>query len=239
MVVKRVLYDEKAAYPDDYITIISSGGIEQRLYLRMAIANLNDLKIRIKEADKAFAHGSYAYGDGKIESRKMKLSCHIRGKNQQEHDYQYNELVRLLTQRDYSLRMARDDREYHVAGLMEIKQKWIKGFKWLWSDIDITLMLTDPFIYAAADTKVKTIFTEAQTDTLISFYNESSIDVPLVLEFKPLEGTPMDNIKLTHVESGEQMWLTDALLSYPRSVRIDGNRGTVPVSYTHLRAHET
>lgn len=86
MTFKRAKYEEKTAYPNEYITVVSAAGVEQRQYLRVAISNINDIKMRIKEADKAYAHGSYAYGDGKIESRKMKLSCHIRGENQADHD---------------------------------------------------------------------------------------------------------------------------------------------------------
>lgn len=227
MAFKRVLYDYKTAYPDDYITVVSASGVVQRLYLRIAVDNVNDLKMRIKEADKAFAHGSYAYGDGKVESRKLKLSCHIRGRDQRDHDRQYNELIGLLAQRDYSLRLARSDREYHIAGLTDIKQKWIKGFKWIWSDVDITLLLTDPFVYATADAVQNIEFGEAQTDAVISLYNDSPIDVPLIIDFSPLEGQPMDNIKIVHADSGEQMQLTDALLSYPHKARVDGNVGTV------------
>ncbi len=182
MAFKRVKYEEKNAYPDEYITVISAAGVEQRQYLRVAISNINDIKMRIKEADKAYAHGSYAYGDGKIESRKMKLSCH---------------------------------------------KKWVKGFKWLWSDIDITLMMTDPFVYATADTVVNIPFTENQTDKVVSLYNDSAIDVPLIFDFIPMADTPMDNVKIMHTDSGEQMQLTDSLLSYPHKARVDGNVGTV------------
>lgn len=227
MVFKRAKYEEKTAYPNEYITVVSAAGVEQRQYLRVAISNINDIKMRIKEADKAYAHGSYAYGDGKIESRKMKLSCHIRGENQADHDRQYNDIINLFAQRNYSLRMARDDREYRIAGLVETKQKWVKGFKWLWSDIDITLMMTDPFVYATADTVVNILFTGNQTDKVVSLYNDSAIDVPLIFDFIPMADTPMDNVKIVHTDSGEQMQLTDALLSYPHKVRIDGNVGTV------------
>lgn len=54
MAVKRVLYDHKTAYPDDYITVVSATGVMQRLYLRIGVDNVNDLKMRIKEADKSF-----------------------------------------------------------------------------------------------------------------------------------------------------------------------------------------
>ena len=227
MAFKRVLYDEKKAYPDEYLTFTSSIGVEQRLYIRTAAANVNDISIRLKEADKAFAHGSYAYGDGKIESRKLKLSFPIKGADQRDHVRRYNELLQLFSQRDYSLRLAREDREYRVAGLVDVKQKWLRGFKWIWSDIDITLMLTDPFIYALSDTTIKKVFTSAQESAAIHVYNDSSIDVPLILEFTPVEGETMDNVKLMHVESGEQLLLSDSLLSYPRKAKIDGTRGTV------------
>jgi hypothetical protein len=157
----------------------------------------------------------------------MKLSCHIRGENQADHDRQYNDIINLFAQRNYSLRMARDDREYRIAGLVETKQKWVKGFKWLWSDIDITLMMTDPFVYATADTVVNILFTGNQTDKVVSLYNDSAIDVPLIFDFIPMADTPMDNVKIMHTDSGEQMQLTDSLLSYPHKARVDGNVGTV------------
>ena len=212
MVFKRAKYEEKTAYPNEYITVVSAAGVEQRQYLRVAISNINDIKMRIKEADKAYAHGSYVYGDGE---------------NQADHDRQYNNIINLFAQRNYSLRMVRDDREYHIAGMVETKQKWVKGFKWLWSDIDITLMMTDPFVYATADTVVNIPFTENQTDKVVSLYNDSAIDVPLIFDFIPMADTPMDNVKIMHTDSGEQMQLTDSLLSYPHKARVDGNVGTV------------
>ncbi|CAK7058667.1 MAG: hypothetical protein MORG_03726 [Morganella sp. (in: enterobacteria)] len=74
--VLKAKYEEKRIPTN--ISLSSAAGVEQRQYLRSHI-NINDIKMRIKEADKAYAHGSYAYGDGKI-NRKMKLSCHSRRK---------------------------------------------------------------------------------------------------------------------------------------------------------------
>lgn len=226
MAFKRALYNEKIAYPDDYITVLSADG-EKTMYIRIAATNINDIKLRIKEADKAYAHGSYVYGDGKIESRKLKLSCHVRAATQCEHDEKCNELLRLLMQRDYILRLARSDREYHVSGVMDVKQKWIKGFQWLWSDIDITLMLADPFVYATGETVITQEFDTPQINTVMQVLNDSPVDVPLTFNFSPKKGIAMDQIKFVHVESGEQMQLSDALLVHPKIARVDGVRGTV------------
>lgn len=227
MVFKRVLYDHKTAYPDDYITVVSATGVTQRLYLRIGVDNINDFKMRIKEADKAFAHGSYACGDGKVESRKIKFSCHIRGRDQIDHDRQYNELISLLAQRDYSLRLARLDREYHIAGLLETKQKWIKGFKWLWSDVDITLMMSDPFTYATNQILIQREFTTEQQETEINFQNPSSVDVPLILTFKPLKGATANSIMLVHSQTGKSMQLRDTLLTSPAVSVVNAETGTV------------
>ena len=60
MVFKRAKYEEKTAYPNEYITVVSAAGVEQRQYLRVAISNINDIKMRIKEADNCLLYTSDA-----------------------------------------------------------------------------------------------------------------------------------------------------------------------------------
>ena len=43
MVFKRAKYEEKTAYPNEYITVVSAAGVEQRQYLRVDISNINDI----------------------------------------------------------------------------------------------------------------------------------------------------------------------------------------------------
>lgn len=224
MTAKRAIYDHKKAHPDEYITVKSSEGAETRLYIRLGIENVNDMKFRIKDADKAFAHGSYAVGDGKVESRKLKLSCHIKGSSQQAHDQEFNELISLLAQRNYSLRLARSDREYRIAGLTDVKQKWIKGFKCKWSDVDITLLLIDPFAYATTPTTLTHL---CWSGTEISIYNPSSIDVPLIFSFTPPEGQSAPDIEISHKESEESFTVKDTLLTSPAIAVVNGETGTV------------
>lgn len=223
--LNRPLYNEKY-YHDDWLEI-KAGAVVRRFYIRYAISNQSDIKMRIKESDKAFAHGSYAYGDGKFESRRLKLSMHVRGRSREEHDCKLNDLLQLFSLRDYELSFSRPDRAYRVAGMTEVKQKFVKGFKWLWSDVDVTLLLTDPFVYCPAPTVKSFVFSESQDGAEISFYTDGSVDTPLSFFFEPGEGSAMSDIRIDHLESGQSFTLQDALLSYPATARIDAYKGTV------------
>ena len=108
-----------------------------------------------------------------------------------------------------------------------MKHKYQKGFKQRWSDIEISLLLADPFRYATASTLRKTVFEELQSGTEISIHSEASVDVPLIFTFRPFEGQSMPDISIVHVESGESFRLRDTLLTAPAAAVVNGETGTV------------
>lgn len=122
----------------------------------------------LKLQDRAFAHGSYAVGDGYVKGRSIKVSFDLKRESEKDHDQIVNEAYQAFAQRDYVLHTGRPDRCFKVAGISKLKHKYQKGFKQRWSDIEISLLLADPFRYATASTLRKTVFEELQSGTEIS-----------------------------------------------------------------------
>ena len=181
----------------------------------------------LKLQDRAFAHGSYAVGDGYVKGRSIKVSFDLKRESEKDHDQIVNEAYQAFAQRDYVLHTGRPDRCFKVAGISKLKHKYQKGFKQRWSDIEISLLLADPFRYATASTLRKTVFEELQSGTEISIHSEASVDVPLIFTFRPFEGQSMPDISIVHVESGESFRLRDTLLTAPATAVVNGETGTV------------
>lgn len=178
----------------------------------------------LKLQDKAFAHGSYAVGDGCVKGRTIKVSFDLKRASEEEHDEIVNEATSAFTQRDYVLYAGRFDRCFRVAGASKIKHKYQKGFKQRWSDIEISLLLAEPFRYATTPTTA-THFCGSGTE--VSIYNPSSIDVPLIFTFAPLEDTTVPSIEITHKESTDTFSVKDTLLTAPAVAVVNGETGTV------------
>lgn len=178
----------------------------------------------LKLQDKAFAHGSYAVGDGCVKGRTIKVSFDLKRASEEEHDEIVNEATAAFTQRDYVLYAGRFDRCFRVAGASKIKHKYQKGFKQRWSDIEISLLLAEPFRYATTPTTA-THFCGSGTE--VSIYNPSSIDVPLIFTFTPLESTTVPSIEITHKESTDAFSVKDTLLTSPAVAVVNGETGTV------------
>ena len=119
---------------------------------------------------------------------------------------------------------GRFDRCFRVAGASKIKHKYQKGFKQRWSDIEISLLLAEPFRYATTPTTA-THFCGSETE--VSIYNPSSIDVPLIFTFTPLENTTVSSIEITHKESADAFSVKDTLLTAPAVAVVNGETGTV------------
>lgn len=181
----------------------------------------------LKLQDKAFAHGSYAVGDGCIKGRTVKVSFDLKEATEKDHDAIVNEALAAFAQRDYVLYAGRQDRCFKVAGISKIKHKYQKGFKQRWSDVEIALLLADPFRYATSATNLALVYEDDQDDAEISLYNQSSVDVPLIFTFAPADGASMPDIKFVHTESGESFILRDTLLTSPAIAVVNGETGTV------------
>lgn len=181
----------------------------------------------LKLQDKAFAHGSNATGDGCIKGRTIKVSFDLKESCEKAHDAVVNDALIAFSQRDYLLYAGRQDRYFRVAGVSKIKHKYQKGFKQRWSDIEIALLLADPFRYSTSSVLRKSVFDEEQEGAEISIYSNASVDVPLIFTFKPFEGQSMPEITIVHAESGESFKLRDTLLTAPALAVVNGETGTV------------
>jgi len=183
------------------------------------------VKMRIKDEAKAYNHGADVVGDGKVESRKIKVGLHVKGETQRDHDRAMNFAYGVFGQRDYELLTGRPDRAYKVAGATEIKGKYIRGYKERWSDIDVTLLLADPFRYARLARVCVFPFEWAQDQTPCYIYNEGNIDTPLKITLAPLATMP--DVVIEHAETGRLMQLRDSLLANPAEIIADTENGTV------------
>lgn len=206
--------------------IIIKNGIQTALPYQYAIS-LESISIRAKSEKRAFAHGGTLSGDGYVDSRKIKISLDIKSDTQVEHDYAVNELLTIFMNKDYKLVNGRMDSYYNVASMESIKQKWQKGFKNRWSDLEIGLLLTDPFRYAVNSTVAVKGSAAADKDGYyhINLFNPGSVDTPLKIKLVPT--SQMSNIEIIHMQSGRQCKLKDSLLIAPHQTVIDSRLGTV------------
>lgn len=210
----------------DYLSV-SKNGKTYELGEAWSLSDSGSYSMRLKVDDRAFAHGGYAVGDGKVKGRTIQVEFNMRGASEIDHDNAVNAAYRYFSQRDYTLRAGRQDRAYHVAGLSKIKHKFQKGFKQRWSNVTVSLLLADPFRYAVAQTVIRKSYAVDQEKGLIIFENLSSIDAPLIWTFAPPEGGTAADIKVIHAESGESFTLKDTLLTAPAVAVVNAEAGTV------------
>lgn len=218
---------QRETFANDGSLVIEKDGRSYMLAGGWKFSDAGTYDFSLKLQDKAFSHGSHATGDGFVKGRTIKLSFDCRCESEQEHDKQVNEAYKAFAQRDYILRLGRSDRYYKVAGISKIKHKYEKGFKQRWSDIEISLLLADPFRYASTATICSKNFDESQEKSEIVIYNNSSVEVPLIFTFKPLQGGSMPDIYLVHKETKENFRMKDTLLTAPAFSVVNGETGTV------------
>ena len=211
--------------PGGQLRIITSTGAIYDLPFAWSLDDAGSFSPRLKLVDRAFAHGSYLQGDGKISGRTIKVGCHIKGDSPQTHDELLNEAYMYFGGTDYKLITGRSDRAYHVAGLSKASAAYVKGYKQRYSEITVSLLLADPFRYATEATLISNTYATAQTGTIITFNNASGVDVPLIFTFYP--AVTMAAITVVHVESQQQFILTDTLLTSPAVGVVNAETGTV------------
>ena len=82
-------------------------------------------------------------------------------------------------------------------------------------DITCCFILT-PFRYDSAESELVTEFATAAKDSQIVISNGGSVETPLTIELIPL--TTMNDVTITHVESGYSMRVADTLLTKPATL---------------------
>lgn len=209
----RAKYNDKVTYP-----LVING---QQLPYRYSLESCADLTVRATASKRGYSHGSTITGDGYIDGKKIKLSFLISGTNQADYDAKLNELLRLFYQQNYTLSVGNG--YYNVSCMSASKAKWIKGYQGLRSDVDITLLLADPFRYA--DDEKQASADVGGENTTINIVNAGSADVPLVVELIPVK--TMADVTINHTDTGRVMRVADTLLTVPAVLTIDTKAGTV------------
>lgn len=112
-----------------------------------------------------------------------------------------------------------------VCIVYSTKEKWIKGFKGRKGEVDITLLLADPFRYANSEAEAEFNYADSVKEAEMFIYSSGSIETPLEIELIPKN--TMNDITITHIESGYSMRITDTLLTKPATLIVDTKAGTV------------
>lgn len=183
------------------------------------------ISIRAKSEKRAFAHGATLSGDGYVDSKKLKISIDVKAETQTDHDLLVNNLLGLFMGRDYKLVNGRMDSYYNVASLDSIKHKYQKGFKNRWSEIEFSLLLTDPFRYAVNENIVTQSFISDSKEVPFLLSNDGSMDTPLLIELIP--SIAMPSVEIKHVQTDNSCKITDSLLTAQKTLKIDSVKGTV------------
>lgn len=217
---QRAVYLEKTGD----LTIIKGDKV-YHLPAGWEISGSGSVEWRNKLEDRAFSHGSSMTGDGKVKGRKIEIEFYVMSPTVKTHEEVVNEAYIYFAQTDYDLYSSREDRLYHVAGIASIKHKYQKGFKGRFSDITVTLLLADPFRYESVASTDTFLFSEMVNAQEIVIDNKGSADTPLIFTFTPENN--MSSITMYHVELEEQMVITDALLTAPATLTVNGKVGTV------------
>ena len=204
---------------------ITKDGVEYKLPAHWGLTDSGSYTFRNKLQSRAFAHGSDAVGDGKIDGRTIQVEFSMEGATEEDHDEVLNEVYTFFGQTDYSLLAGRPDRVYHVACLSKIKHKFENGFKQRRSNITVSLLLADPFRYEVQESKVVFLFPQATVQAEMVLHNLGSVDTPLTFRFIPKDR--MTNLTIWHQEAKEKFTLPDALLVAPKTSIVNGREGTV------------
>lgn len=209
----RAKYNDKVTYP-----LVING---QQLLYRYSLESCADLTVRATASKRGYSHGSTITGDGYIDGKKIKLGFLISGTNQADYDAKLNGLLRLFYQQNYTLSVGNG--YYNVSCMSASKAKWIKGYQGLRADVDITLLLADPFRYA--DDEKQASADVGGESTTINVVNAGSADVPLIVELIPVK--TMADVTINHTDTGRVMRIADTLLTAPAVLTIDTKAGTV------------
>lgn len=208
--------------------MVRKNNVEYTLNEYWSISDSGNYDFNLKSEDKAFVHGGYAIGDGKVKSRTITLEFSKDGATEQEFNEAVNTAYVRLSQKDYELYAGRNDRYYKVTGCTKMKMKFEKGYKNRRAEVSVTLLLADvPFRMSTSETTNTFTFDEAVTSEPISIVNAGSVDSALKVTVIPAEGVTLADFRLSHSETDESMRMTDNLLTAPAQAVIDGEKGTV------------
>lgn len=99
------------------------------------------------------------------------------------------------------------------------------SFKGTKGEVDITPLYLTRSAMTALTSELVTEFATAAKDAQIVISNGGSVETPLTIELIPL--TTMNDVTITHVESGYSMRVADTLLTKPATLIVDTKASTV------------
>lgn len=104
----------------------------------------NEFKTGVKIADRAFAHGGVDYGDGKIDSRTVKISGTLVGTTDSDYQTNYDALLAAVMKEDQQLRWGSLARYMVIKRCSSVKQEFIEHLESC-ADVDLEFIAEDPF----------------------------------------------------------------------------------------------
>lgn len=210
---------------DELSLRIVKNGHEYILPADWALSDAGSYDFNNKMEDRAFSHGGDVVGDGLVKGHTIKVKFSMFGVDEFTHDEMLNRAYRYFTQTNYKLYCGRSDRCFNIAGISKITHDYIKGFRQRWSNITVSLLLSDPFRYQGQESIVIYEFPAEAYQAEMVLHNLGSVDTPLKFKFTPKN--KMANIIVWHEETKKQFKLSDALLIAPVFTVINAKEGTV------------
>lgn len=209
---------------EDNLKILKDGH-EYVLPAGWSLSDVGSYDFNNKIEDRAFSHGGDMVGDGMVKGRTVKVKFSLQSGDEPRHDELLNRAYRYFSKTDYKLYCGRSDRCFNVAGISKITHEYEKGFKQRWSNISVSLLLSDPFRYQGQESLVVYDFPAYAYQAEMALHNLGSVDTPLTFKFIPK--SKMADITVWHEETKKQFKLSDALLIAPAFTVINAKEGTV------------
>lgn len=209
----------------DNIKFIFQNGTEKDLLVSWSIDGLGSYDFNNRLEDRAFTHGSDMVGDGLSRGRIIKLNLLVLSERVEEHENMLNTIYTLFYNTDYDLYLNRIDRLFKIAGINKITHEYIKGFKEKGSNVNIHLLLKEPFRYSREDSRLIFNIPRDVQNHEIRAVNLGSVNTPTTFIFTPK--SKMANIKIEHKESKKTFTINDALLISPKKLKVNSDYGTV------------
>lgn len=165
MVKQRPLLDRTP--PAGERLIVQKNGSSIIIPYAYTITDDGKIAWRTQEKEKPFALAQLPAAMERLMLGKSNYQSISRVKLKQSMNKSTMNYYRIFAGSDYALICGREDRVYKVAAMTATAQRYLKGFKQRWSDVDLTLLLADPFRYASSPTVITQNYVD-QTDAEIA-----------------------------------------------------------------------
>lgn len=192
------------------------------------IKDIGSFTVNNELNDVALIHGSIMSGSNKIGGRTITVQTDIRDETKDSYRLTINNLLKQFHKTNYKLIVPDINMFYSVAGISKIKTTDYEGFKGVYTKLEISLLLADPF-YKSID--LSTIDITVDTDKKeyeIPIYVNSALDTPPTIKIEPLDKTTkVPSVYIKKYGAVDYFEYKDAQLAYPMYATINSEEGTV------------